>query len=108
MTVADVESMSHDDLNAAIERGLYGNDPAKRWREFSRQWDLMEMLLDRTTNTTKEHWTLELFSSGAIATFRYEGGRDLPYVPGEYRSEADELPRAVAQTVLMATQGITA
>jgi hypothetical protein len=59
-------------------------------------------VLDRMSSTTKEYWTLEVFSTGAVATFSYEGGRDLPWKIGESRGEGDELAEAICRAAVSA------
>ena len=63
-------------------------------------------VVEKMSGTTKEYWTLERFSSGAVATFHYEGGRDLPWIEGEYKADALEMPEAICRAALKAV-GVT-
>lgn len=61
-------------------------------------WEVVEHM----SKTTKEYWTIEYFSTGALVVFDYEGGRDLPWVAGEHRASEDTAPHAICLAALKA------
>lgn len=54
-------------------------------------------VVEKMSSTTKEYWTLEVFSTGAVATFNYEGGRDLPWTVGEHKGAGETLALAICR-----------
>lgn len=75
--------------------------PCVYWHPTESISDAMEVI-EKMSTTTKEYWTLEVFSTGTRAVFDYEGGRDLSWTPGEHVGEAESLPRAICLAALAA------
>lgn len=61
-------------------------------------WEVVEHM----TQTTKENWKIEIFSSAFIATFSYESGRDKPWQTGEHEAYGDSIPHAICLAALKA------
>ena len=74
-----------------------GNMPA-----YSAQIADAWLVVEKMSTTTKEFWKLKYFSTGAIAIFDYEGGRDLPWIAGEHEGDAEEMPEAICLAALKA------
>ncbi len=59
-------------------------------------------VLDKMSTTTKETWTLFYCSTGAVAEFHYEGGREVPWKFGVHTGESENMSTAICLAALRA------
>ena len=89
-------------IGSAYDHPLYNGHPVWRGSTYIKD---AEEVLNHMTTSTKETWEFFFCSTGARATFDYEGGRDRPWKPGIYDVYGDDLPHAICLAALEAVKG---
>ncbi len=75
--------------------------PGDFWSPSTRIQDVWEVV-EAMSRSTKESWEIHYYSTGAVVSFDYEGGRDRLWRPGVHQADAGTLSHAICLTALEA------
>jgi hypothetical protein len=92
------------EIDCAIAEKVMKCNDSVNWSPSTNLEHAMEVI-ELMSTTTKEYWEIHVFSTGFKVSFEYEGGRDVPWKPGEYETIDDDLPTAICKVALMAVDG---